>query len=71
MQTTERQEAISRKQEELAQRQEVVSKSMWEQTLRSSQEASTMRIITIITLVYLPPTFVSVSASLFTYHTSP
>ncbi|KAK7212812.1 hypothetical protein V2G26_019990 [Clonostachys chloroleuca] len=59
MQTTERQEAISRKQEELAQRQEVVSKSMWEQTLRSSQEASTMRIITIITLVYLPPTFVS------------
>ncbi|CAG9990572.1 unnamed protein product [Clonostachys byssicola] len=64
---TKQQETISEKQKKLAKRQEAVSRSMWEQTLRNSQETSAMRIITIITLVYLPPTFVSVSASSFTY----
>ncbi|KAK7753927.1 hypothetical protein SLS62_004025 [Diatrype stigma] len=46
-------------QTETAVRAEGLSATMWRQTEKASQEAIAMRIITVITLIYLPPTFVS------------
>ncbi|KAK7914324.1 hypothetical protein PG985_012027 [Apiospora marii] len=40
-------------------KQESVAASMWEFSERGQKEAIAMRIITVITLLYLPPTFVS------------
>ncbi|KAI8624440.1 hypothetical protein F5Y19DRAFT_315367 [Xylariaceae sp. FL1651] len=40
-------------------RAEKLSSTMWRQAEKTSQEAIAMRIITVITLLYLPPTFVS------------
>lgn len=39
-------------------KQEALAKSMWEFSKQGQKEAIAMRIITVITLVYLPPTFV-------------
>ncbi|KAF3015909.1 hypothetical protein E8E14_010687 [Neopestalotiopsis sp. 37M] len=46
-------------QAQAAERAEQVSTTMWRQAEQTSHEAIAMRIITVITLLYLPPTFVS------------
>ncbi|KAK4220882.1 hypothetical protein QBC38DRAFT_493209 [Podospora fimiseda] len=49
----------TKKQEEANDRQELLNKKMFTLTQKSQKEAVTMRIITVITLLYLPATFVS------------
>ncbi|KAF7531297.1 hypothetical protein G7054_g8991 [Neopestalotiopsis clavispora] len=46
-------------QAQAAERQEQLSTTMWRQAEQTSYEAVAMRVITVITLLYLPPTFVS------------
>ncbi|KAI1870993.1 hypothetical protein JX265_006033 [Neoarthrinium moseri] len=46
-------------QAQAASRAEQLSTTMWRQAERTSYEAIAMRVITVITLLYLPPTFVS------------
>ncbi|KAJ9151304.1 Fungal specific transcription factor domain-containing protein [Pleurostoma richardsiae] len=50
---------IQHLQAQAATRQEQFAAAMWKQAERSGTEAVAMRIITIITLIYLPPTFSS------------
>lgn len=50
---------IQQLQTQAALKQEALASSMWEFSEKGQKEAIAMRVVTVITLIYLPPTFVS------------
>lgn len=50
---------IQQLQIQAALKQEALASSMWEFSEKGQKEAIAMRVVTVITLIYLPPTFVS------------
>lgn len=50
---------VQQLQTQAALKQEALASSMWEFSEQGQKEAIAMRVVTVITLIYLPPTFVS------------
>lgn len=53
-------QVLSHMQSQATEKMEILTKNMYEMGIAAQREAVTMRIITIVTLIYLPATFVSV-----------